>query len=99
MLSAPPAALILDFPGVMVAVAEYEEGPTGTTGFYLPKPVVAADRPLGRAVRQHDRIADTYVAVRLEPSKPTACGLPAIACRLRSRWTACLATTPFRGTR
>jgi L-aminopeptidase/D-esterase-like protein len=35
-------ALTFDFPGVMVGVAEYEEGPTGTTVLYFPKPVVAA---------------------------------------------------------
>jgi L-aminopeptidase/D-esterase-like protein len=35
-------ALMFDFPGVMVGVAEYEEGPTGTTVLYFPKPVVAA---------------------------------------------------------
>ena len=35
-------ALTFDFPGVMVGVAEYEEGPTGTTVLYFPKPVVGA---------------------------------------------------------
>jgi Peptidase family S58 len=35
-------ALTFEFPGVMVGVAEYEEGPTGTTVLYFPKPVVAA---------------------------------------------------------
>ena len=35
-------ALTFDFPGVMIGVAEYEEGPTGTTMLYFPKPVVAA---------------------------------------------------------
>jgi L-aminopeptidase/D-esterase-like protein len=35
-------ALTFDFPGVKVGVAEYEEGPTGTTVLYFPTPVVAA---------------------------------------------------------
>jgi hypothetical protein len=35
-------ALTFDFPGVRVGVAEYEEGPTGTTVLYFPNPVVAA---------------------------------------------------------
>lgn len=35
-------ALTFDFPGVKVGVAEYEEGPTGTTVLYFPAPVVAA---------------------------------------------------------
>jgi len=35
-------ALTFDFPGVKIGVAEYEEGPTGTTVLYFPKPVVAA---------------------------------------------------------
>jgi L-aminopeptidase/D-esterase-like protein len=35
-------ALTFDFPGVMIGAAEYEEGPTGTTVLYFPKPVVAA---------------------------------------------------------
>lgn len=35
-------ALRFDFPGVKVGVAEYEEGPTGTTVLYFPTPVVAA---------------------------------------------------------
>jgi 6-aminohexanoate-oligomer endohydrolase len=35
-------ALTFDFPGVKVGVAEYEEGPTGTTVLYFPSPVVAA---------------------------------------------------------
>src|SRR5271166_2553414 len=35
-------ALMFDLPGVMVGVAEYEEGPTGMTVLYFPKPVVAA---------------------------------------------------------
>jgi 6-aminohexanoate-oligomer endohydrolase len=35
-------ALTFDFPGVKVGVAEYEEGPTGTTALYFPTPVVAA---------------------------------------------------------
>lgn len=30
-------ALTFDFPGMRVGVAEYEEGPTGTTVFYFPK--------------------------------------------------------------
>jgi L-aminopeptidase/D-esterase-like protein len=35
-------ALTFDFPGIKVGVAEYEEGPTGTTVLYFPTPVVAA---------------------------------------------------------
>ena len=35
-------ALRFDFPGMLIGVAEYEEGPTGTTDFYFPKGVKAA---------------------------------------------------------
>lgn len=35
-------ALNFDFPGVQVGVAEYEEGPTGTTVVYFPNRVMAA---------------------------------------------------------
>ena len=35
-------ALRFDFPGMLIGVAEYEEGPTGTTVFYFPKGVKAA---------------------------------------------------------
>jgi hypothetical protein len=35
-------ALTFDFPGVKIGVAEYEEGPTGTTVLYFHTPVVAA---------------------------------------------------------
>ena len=35
-------ALHFDFPGMRIGVAEYEEGPTGTTVFYFPKGVKAA---------------------------------------------------------
>jgi hypothetical protein len=35
-------ALTFDFPEVKIGVAEYEEGPTGTTVLYFPKEVVAA---------------------------------------------------------
>jgi len=35
-------ALRFDFPGLLVGVAEYEEGPTGTTVFYFPRGVKAA---------------------------------------------------------
>ena len=31
-----------DFPGMLIGVAEYEEGPTGTTVFYFPRGVKAA---------------------------------------------------------
>jgi len=34
--------LTFDFPEVQIGVAEYEEGPTGATVLYFPKPVVAA---------------------------------------------------------
>ena len=36
------SALRFDFPGMRIGVAEYEEGPTGTTVFYFPKGVKAA---------------------------------------------------------
>ena len=35
-------ALSFDFPAVKIGVAEYEEGPTGTTVLYFPKSVLAA---------------------------------------------------------
>ena len=35
-------ALRFDFPGMLIGVAEYEEGPTGTTVFYFPKGIKAA---------------------------------------------------------
>ena len=35
-------ALSFDFPAVKIGVAEYEEGPTGTTVLYFPTPVLAA---------------------------------------------------------
>lgn len=35
-------ALRFDFPGMLIGVAEYEEGPTGTTVFYFPRGVKAA---------------------------------------------------------
>ncbi|MEO7042189.1 MAG: P1 family peptidase [Gemmatimonadaceae bacterium] len=34
-------SLTFDFPGMRIGVAEYDEGPTGTTVFYFPKKVVA----------------------------------------------------------
>src|SRR5829696_7999381 len=34
--------LRFDFPGMLVGVAEYDEGPTGTTVFYFPKAVKGA---------------------------------------------------------
>lgn len=34
-------ALTFDFPGMRIGVAEYDEGPTGTTVFYFPNKVVA----------------------------------------------------------
>ncbi len=34
-------ALKLDFPGLRIGVAEYDEGPTGTTVFYFPAKVMA----------------------------------------------------------
>lgn len=34
-------ALTFDFPGMRIGVAEYDEGPTGTTVFYFPDKVVA----------------------------------------------------------
>ena len=41
-LSAEAPVLRFDLPGVKVGVAEYEEGPTGTTVLYFPTPVLAA---------------------------------------------------------
>jgi 6-aminohexanoate-oligomer endohydrolase len=35
-------ALTFDFPGMRIGVAEYDEGPTGTTVFYFPGQVVGA---------------------------------------------------------
>src|SRR5256885_16742843 len=35
-------AIAFEFPGMRIGVAEYEEGPTGTTVFYFPKGVKAA---------------------------------------------------------
>jgi L-aminopeptidase/D-esterase-like protein len=35
-------ALEFDFPGMLIGVAEYEEGPTGATVFYFPEKVKAA---------------------------------------------------------
>jgi L-aminopeptidase/D-esterase-like protein len=35
-------ALNFDFPGLRIGVAEYDEGPTGTTVFYFPDKVMAA---------------------------------------------------------
>lgn len=35
-------ALEFDFPGMLIGVAEYSEGPTGTTVFYFPEGVMAA---------------------------------------------------------
>ena len=36
------ATLHFDFPAVHVGIAEYEQGPTGATVFYFPKPVMVA---------------------------------------------------------
>ncbi|HEY8311489.1 MAG TPA: P1 family peptidase, partial [Gemmatimonadaceae bacterium] len=38
----PGPALTFDFPGLRIGVAEYDEGPTGTTVFYFPHKVMAA---------------------------------------------------------
>jgi len=35
-------AISFDFPGLKIGVAEYDEGPTGTTVFYFPRGVKAA---------------------------------------------------------
>jgi L-aminopeptidase/D-esterase-like protein len=37
-----PPVLEFDFPGMRIGVAEYDDGPTGTTVFYFPSGVVAA---------------------------------------------------------
>lgn len=42
--------LTLDMPGLRIGVAEYDEGPTGTTAFYFPKRVRAAYDARGGAV-------------------------------------------------
>jgi L-aminopeptidase/D-esterase-like protein len=44
-------ALRFDFPGMLIGVAEYEEGPTGTTVFYFPKGIKAAVDARGGAPR------------------------------------------------
>ena len=44
------AALELDFPALHIGIAEYEQGPTGTTVFYFPKGVMAALDARGGAV-------------------------------------------------
>lgn len=36
------ATLQFDFPAVHIGIAEYEQGPTGATVFYFPKPVMVA---------------------------------------------------------
>jgi hypothetical protein len=41
--------LTFDFPAVRVGVAEYDDGPTGATVFYFPKPMKAAVDVRGRA--------------------------------------------------
>jgi len=52
-------ALTFDFPGVKVGVAEYEEGPTGTTVLYFPNACRSGSRCAGRCARdcQHRRLA------------------------------------------
>jgi len=35
-------ALTFEFPGLLIGVAEYEEGPTGCTAFYFPNGATAA---------------------------------------------------------
>jgi L-aminopeptidase/D-esterase-like protein len=35
-------SLAIDFPGLHIGIAEYEEGPTGTTVFYFPEKIMAA---------------------------------------------------------
>jgi L-aminopeptidase/D-esterase-like protein len=40
--TAKPPILEFDFPGMRIGVAEYDDGPTGTTVFYFPDGVVAA---------------------------------------------------------
>ncbi|HEM47192.1 MAG TPA: peptidase S58 DmpA, partial [Alphaproteobacteria bacterium] len=39
---ASPPVVELDFPGLEIGVAEYDEGPTGTTVFYFPSGAMAA---------------------------------------------------------
>jgi L-aminopeptidase/D-esterase-like protein len=43
-------ALALDFPGLLVGVAEYDEGPTGCTVFLFPRAASVAVDPRGGAV-------------------------------------------------
>ena len=40
--TAQPPFLEFDFPGMRIGVAEYDDGPTGTTVFYFPDGVIAA---------------------------------------------------------
>jgi len=40
--TATPPVLEFDFPGMRIGVAEYDDGPTGTTVFYFPDGVIAA---------------------------------------------------------
>jgi L-aminopeptidase/D-esterase-like protein len=40
--TANPPVLEFDFPGMRIGVAEYDDGPTGTTVFYFPNGVIAA---------------------------------------------------------
>ena len=89
-------ALTFDFPGVKVGVAEYEEGPTGTTVLYFPTPVVAAVDVRGGAPGTVNtdvlRLAydDPVVnAIVLSGGSAYAC-LPPPASTMRSR--ACLRT-------
>jgi len=44
-------SLRFDFPGMMVGIAEYEEGPTGTTVFYFPDGVKGAVDVRGGALQ------------------------------------------------
>ena len=40
--TANPPVLEFDFPGMRIGLAEYDDGPTGTTVFYFPGGVIAA---------------------------------------------------------
>jgi L-aminopeptidase/D-esterase-like protein len=40
--TAAPPVLEFDFPGMHIGLAEYDDGPTGTTVFYFPNGVIAA---------------------------------------------------------
>lgn len=59
--------LKFEFPGMSVGVAEYEEGPTGTTVFYFPNGVMAAGDIRGGATGTLNSsvVANSYETMRI----------------------------------